>query len=119
MTLSRWVPVVGWAGVILTATSLPNVPAPPAAGSDKLAHLAMYAVLGFLWLRAATTGVVAPRTLILTLAAIAVFGAADEWHQQFVPDRSADPADWVADVAGAALGMGALVAFKLRRIKGT
>ena len=79
----------------------------------------MYAVLGFLWLRAATTGVIAPRTVLVTLVAIAVFGAADEWHQQFVPNRSADPADWVADVTGAALGMGALAAFKPRRIKGT
>ena len=119
MTLSRWVPVVAWAGVILTATSLPNVPAPPAAGSDKLAHLAMYAVLGFLSLRAVAASGALPRILLLTLISIAMFGAVDEWHQQFVPNRSADPADWVADVAGGALGMGAFAAFKLRRIKGT
>jgi VanZ family protein len=30
------------------------------------------------------------------------FGASDEWHQSFVPGRSAEVADWVADTAGAA-----------------
>jgi VanZ family protein len=119
MSLARWLPVAVWAGVILAATSVPNVPASPAAGSDKLAHLAMYAILGLLALRA--TAVVAPsaRTMLLTLAAVALFAAVDEWHQRFIPSRSADPADWIADVAGAALGIASFATLKLRRIKGT
>ena len=114
----RWIPVALWAGVILIATSIPNVPGPPApAGIDKFVHLAMYAVLGFLALRAGWDGT--PRTLVVTLAAIAVFAAVDEWHQTYIPSRSADLADWIADVSGAMLGMGSLAALKLRRVKGT
>ena len=113
----RWIPVVLWAGFILTATSIPSVPAPPGAGADKLGHFAMYAVFGFLALRAAWDGV--PRTAVTTFAAVALFAAVDEWHQRFIPTRSAEVADWVADVAGATVGIGAFAALKFRRIKGT
>jgi VanZ family protein len=119
MSLSRWLPVAVWAGVILAATSVPNVPGPPTAGSDKVVHLAMYAILGALSLRATAIDGPAPRTIALTLAAVAAFAAADEWHQQFIPSRSADGADWVADVAGATLGIAAFAGLKLRRLKGT
>lgn len=119
MSGTRWVPVVLWAGVILTATSLPNVPAAPAAGIDKLGHLAMYGILGLLALRAAWETAPAPRTMVLTLAAIALFAATDEWHQRFIPTRSAELADWFADVAGATLGIGSLAVLKRRRVKGT
>jgi VanZ family protein len=115
----RWIPVVLWAGFILTATSIPNVPAPAAPGTDKLAHVAMYAVFGVLALRAAWHAAPSPRTLVLTLAAIALFAAVDEWHQRFIPSRSADAVDWLADVAGATLGIGSLAVLKLRRVKGT
>ena len=120
MMRTRWLPVAVWAGVILAGTSFPNVPAPATAGSDKLVHLGMYAVLGVLALRAvAWESGATPRTIVLTLAAIGVFAAADEWHQRFIPTRSPDPADWVADVAGATLGIASFAALKLRRIKGT
>ena len=119
MSGSRWLPVGVWVGVILTATSIPNVPGPPVAGSDKVVHLAMYAVLGALALRAARNHDAPSRTLVVVLTAIALFAAADEWHQQFIPSRSADVADWVADVTGAALGTGAVALLNFRRIKGT
>ncbi len=119
MSLSRWLPAAVWAGVILAATSVPNVPSPPAAGSDKVLHLIAYAILGMLWLRAGTVGAPGPRTLVLTLAAVAAFAAVDEWHQRFIPTRFADPADWIADVAGATLGIASFAALKLRRVKGT
>ena len=120
MSRSRWLPVAVWAGVILAGTSFPNMPAPAQAGSDKLVHVAMYAILGVLALRAAASGSgTTPRTIVLTLSAIVAFAAADEWHQRFIPTRSADPADWVADVAGATLGIASFGALKLRRIKGT
>ena len=119
MSGTRWIPVLLWIGVILTATSLPNAPAAPAAGVDKLGHLAMYGVLGMLVLRAAWDGPPTPRSVVLMLAAIALFAAADEWHQQFIPGRSAEVADWLADVAGATLGIRSMTVLKLRRVKGT
>jgi VanZ family protein len=34
----------------------------------------------------------------------ALYGLSDEIHQYFVPERSADPFDWMADAVGGALG---------------
>ena len=36
---------------------------------------------------------------------ISCFGALDEWHQQFIPQRSMDLLDWAADTAGATIGV--------------
>jgi VanZ family protein len=36
----------------------------------------------------------------------AALGAADEWHQSFVPGRSGlDSGDWIADCLGSAIGV--------------
>ena len=40
-----------------------------------------------------------------TLAAVSCFGATDEWHQLFVPGRSCELGDWVADSLGGGLGL--------------
>jgi VanZ family protein len=80
---------------------------------DKVVHFAMYAVLGFLTARAlggarTSRGAVArpaPRALALAIVAVALFAAADEWHQHWVPGRSTDVLDWCADVAGGTLAL--------------
>ncbi len=115
MTRFRWTPLFVWVGVILTSTSIPNVSTPGPAGMDKLGHLLLYGVLGMLTVRALWDAGQPLRTLVTSLAAIAVFAAIDEWHQGFIPGRSTDFADWVADVAGALLGSGAMTAFRLGR----
>jgi VanZ family protein len=43
------------------------------------------------------------------------YGLTDEVHQAFVPNRSADPRDWLADTAGALAGAIVVVAFLRRR----
>ena len=119
MSGTRWIPVALWTGVILTGTSVPSVPGPAVPGLDKVGHFAMYAVLGLLTARAVRGGVATSRALLVALAAIAIFAAVDEWHQRLIPSRSAEVADWFADVTGATVGVGSFAAFKLRRIKGT
>jgi VanZ family protein len=103
MNVSRWWPPVVWAAVVLTATSIPNVSLPGPSGTDKAGHFFMYGMLGFLILRAASRTRSA-RALLATLAGVAIFAALDEWHQAFIPGRSADVGDWVADVIGVCLG---------------
>ena len=45
------------------------------------------------------------RVIVFTAVAISVFGAVDEIHQLFTPNRSgADPYDWTADTLGALTG---------------
>jgi VanZ family protein len=46
-----------------------------------------------------------------------LYGISDELHQSFVPGRTPDVHDWIADTWGAAVAIGVLsaVAFALRR----
>jgi len=105
----RWAPSIAWSAVILVATSLPGSTFPSVSsvpGADKVVHGVMYGVLGFLVTRALDIGR-APGwggRVSGGLAAIAAFGALDEWHQRWIPGRGADSLDWGADVAGAAFG---------------
>jgi VanZ family protein len=77
--------------------------------SDKGLHFLAYAILTFLlW------SVVRPESKVewrrasswLVLAAVTVYGFADEGLQYFVPGRSADLKDIVADAAGAIVALG-------------
>jgi len=75
--------------------------------SDKLLHVAAYAVLAFLvsrWL-----GFQKPKASLKPIIALSVvisgfYGVTDEFHQSFVPSRNPDVLDAVADFIGAALG---------------
>ena len=109
MTRSRWWPVALWAALIVVGPSVPG-PALPGApeGGDKVVHFLMYGVFGALLLRAAALEWPRARRATAMLGAlsfIAAFAALDEVHQRFVPGRSADPRDWIADVVGAAVAI--------------
>jgi VanZ family protein len=66
-------------------------------------HFVFYGVFATLLL-GAMRGTLA-RRIVLVLLFIAVFAALDEFHQKFIPGRSMDFEDWVADVGGAAFSM--------------
>jgi len=70
----------------------------------KAAHFTEYAVLATLWFRALTRGSGVPfRRAILTAFIIsAVYAASDEFHQYFVPSRTASVYDAMLDASGAA-----------------
>lgn len=105
LTARRWLPPLLWAGVIVSATSMPSDIVPTQVSAvDKAAHFSMYAVLGWLLTRHATQP--AGRWLAPALALIVAsgFGAIDEWHQQYIPGRSTEYADWQADTLGGAAG---------------
>lgn len=72
---------------------------------DKILHLSEYALLAALFCRAFRgEGVGWPAAILLALVATSIYGASDEWHQSFVPLRSSDVHDWIADTLGGALG---------------
>src|SRR6185436_7639807 len=52
--------------------------------------------------------------LIVPLILVPAIGAADEWHQSFVPGRSALAADWLADEAGTVVAVAIYWALKKR-----
>ena len=64
----------------------------------KLAHMAEFGLLWWLWLRA--LGRPAPAAAI-TLA----YAASDEWHQSFVEGRVGSPVDVLIDAAGVAVAV--------------
>jgi VanZ family protein len=103
-----WGPVVLYMTAIFTLSAMPEPPSPPGL-DDKTQHFAAYAGLGLVTLRAtsggALTGVRAGAALG-AWALAAVYGASDEFHQRFVPGRTADLLDLRADALGAAGAIG-------------
>jgi VanZ family protein len=77
----------------------------------KGAHAAEYAFLAVLIYRAlqlSSSETVRKRTWVLTLFAwllAILYAASDEWHQSFVPSRTAALGDVLIDSTGAALGL--------------
>jgi VanZ family protein len=108
----RWLVPVGVALAILAATSWPKPPSMP-HNSDKLVHLVSYAALGASVAWAAQLKVVS-RWLMWCLV-LSMLGAADEWHQQWIPSRRADVRDWAADTVGAVLGLSLVSVLSRRR----
>jgi VanZ family protein len=106
---SAWLPVVAWAGLIFTLSSVPDL-GTGLGGWDlllrKLAHAAEYAVLGLLLFRALGRAAAA-----FWLGA--AYAVTDEIHQAFVPGRLGSPVDFAIDAAGVAIGIG--IAVRLRR----
>ena len=107
--LTLWLPVLLWAAVIFTFSSIPSLSSGLGVWDTvlrKCAHVTEYAVLGVLLYRALERE--AP-----VLAAGLAYAATDELHQHFVRGRHASPVDVAIDGAGVALGM--LLWLRLRR----
>lgn len=105
---------LGWMGLIFFLSHQPSLPAPSLfPHQDKLFHAVTYGVLGFLF----QGGLPAtPRRWMLAWLMASLYGCSDEIHQMFVPGRSADPLDLLADSAGALLGArGALMFSRTRQ----
>jgi VanZ family protein len=103
--VGAWALVAAWGLLIFTLSSFPLAGRTTAIpGGDKTAHVAEYAVLGFLLARALGPGGAA----VLRAALLgALYGLTDEFHQSFVPERSASAGDLAADAVGALLGAAA------------
>jgi VanZ family protein len=136
--LSRYLPLIAWLAFISFASSdsfsagntsriigplilwlFPNTTPETLAVvhfiTRKVAHFTEYAILGFLAARALRTS---PRPAISGLwflicaILIVVYALIDEYHQSFVPTRTASIFDSLIDMAG---GLTALVIVKKRQ----
>lgn len=99
-------------------SSLSTVPAPPGDLSDKHVHFAAYAGLAAVTLRAVAKGTWQRITWGAVGAAIVIstlYGISDEYHQLFVPGRSFDRLDMVADFIGSVLGGAGVWAWSIIR----
>lgn len=125
--LFSWLPALCVMAAIFAFSSLPSdkVPLPEFFSADKVAHVAVYGLLGMMlgWQKRfydilqkrsdvegsqtlrpfptqARTGLAIKNGLIGFL-----FACSDEWHQTFVPGRMASLADLGADTLGLLLGL--------------
>lgn len=116
----RWLgPALGYAALIFFLSSLSNpFPFKPTGlfALDKLLHFVEYATLAALlaW-GLVRAGLAVSSGGVWAAVLASAYGLTDEVHQAFVPGRSADPRDWVADTVGAVVGAVAVVAFLRRR----
>jgi len=80
----------------------------------KVAHFTEYAILGFLAARAFRTSsrpAISRRWFVISAALIIVYALIDEYHQSFVPSRTASVFDSFIDMAG---GLTALIFLRKR-----
>jgi len=108
----RWpwlLPSLGYAALIFYLSSLTSpLPFLPTSlfAHDKLLHATEYAgfsaVLAWGLDRVSRLGL--RGAAMLAGVSASAYGLTDELHQAFVPGRSADVNDWVADTAGALAG---------------
>jgi VanZ family protein len=123
-TAAAFLPAALYAGLIfaLSAQADPLAFLPPGLlVQDKLLHSLEYAALGALLVPGLRLAGFAPRgAFVLAVVLASLYGATDEIHQAFVPGRTADLLDWVADTLGAALGAATATAatLALRRPRG-
>ena len=80
--------------VFLAADKASQIPLLPEL-NDKFVHFCYYGTMAALLAHG-----LGSRWLWVSLAAVPIVGALDEWHQLYVPGRDASVYDWVADVVG-------------------
>jgi VanZ family protein len=112
---STWLPPLVWLAIIFAFSSRHGGGHLPAAEVvlRKLAHVTEYLLLTLLLLRALRRSEVA-LALPVAIAAALAYAASDEWHQSFVPGRTATPRDVAIDGIGIALAALAATRTRLR-----
>ena len=140
--IKYWLPVLIWLGFIfigstdlLSAEHTSRIIGPilrwfnPRVGVETIArvqffvrksgHVTEYAVLATLLWRALRYGTARERRMsvlfVATCFACALFAASDEFHQSFVPSRTASPVDVTIDICGALIGLTICVAVVRRK----
>ena len=109
IALRYWVPALAYMALIFALSSM-RISAPMIQDvpfQDKGIHFIEYLVLGFVCAyatRRTWPGRRPSRTILLGAFLAAAWGFSDELHQAFVPMRSADYRDFIADVLGSGAG---------------
>ena len=108
--LAYWFPILLYCLLIFIQSSHPSPDITPRwPYIDKVLHFIAYALLGALFLRAFNiTRIKHHLKLIIILSIIlsSLYGISDEIHQSFVPYRTADVMDVIADILGSVFGVG-------------
>jgi VanZ family protein len=107
--------------LIFIASSISNLGELPGGISDKGGHSIGYAILGAALLRAVAGGRLSGvtwRRAAATVVLATLYGVSDEFHQSFVPGRTPDVHDVLADFSGAAIAVTLIAAAAVLRAWG-
>jgi VanZ family protein len=122
-TLFVYFPLFIYWLILFAATTLPGKDVPNLGVSDKLEHSVAYMVLSILLCFTYTfqnkVKLLFSRPFLMTILTITLYGALDELHQKFIPGRSCDIKDLMADVTGATVGLIVVFLIKLLNKKET
>lgn len=95
--------------ILFILTTLPSGSAPDMIKvGDKFKHFSAYGLLAFLLSLTIhfqeKYEKIKQHNFLFTIGIIALYGFIDELHQAFIPGRSSEVLDWIADVLGAIFG---------------
>jgi len=115
-----YIPLVVYWLILFTATTLPVERLPSVGFTDKVNHFIAYFILTALvnltLIYQRKSRLLFEKAPIATIVICLFYGALDEVHQLFVPGRSAETLDWVADASGTFIGV-LIVYFLINRFK--
>ena len=111
-----WAAVAAYAGLIITASSIPGKAiSVPGWSWDKALHGVEYFVLGALLARALGFKWRLGVALVVAALLCGAFGAFDELYQSTTPGRFSSPYDAIADFVGGTLGAVSVTLWRLRK----
>ena len=99
-------PFLLWLLVIFIESSFPAEAYPKIEiwGSDKLVHIGVYGLLAALtyisFIHQQKSPFLVKHAIIFAILICSIYGATDEFHQYFVPNRDCEILDWLADFLG-------------------
>ncbi|OGL79447.1 hypothetical protein A3J43_02025 [Candidatus Uhrbacteria bacterium RIFCSPHIGHO2_12_FULL_54_23] len=106
--MRHWLPPLLWAVLIFIGSSIPGREIPGMVSTASiLLHVGEYCALAALAARAGARqpgGMQGWQIAVVAFAAAVWFAVTDEIHQAWVPGRTVDTMDFIADAAGAGAG---------------
>lgn len=116
-------PFLAWLLIIFIQSSFPAVELPKVEffSADKIVHMGVYGLLAALCFisfihiekQNLFTGSAYLWSAIITI----LYGASDEIHQYFVPNRSSELQDWLADIAGIIIMLALIKLFLSKKMR--
>lgn len=106
LKVRAWIFFLLYASLLIFLSHQPGDPTRPLPFPhfDKVQHLVGYFVFGFFFRRAIYFTNLEKKDAWVLLGTL-LFAISDEIHQSYIPNRSADALDVVADLCGAILGL--------------
>ena len=116
-------PFLAWLLIIFIQSSFPAVELPKVEffSADKIVHMGVFGLLAALCFISLIhikkqnlfTGSAYLWSAIITI----LYGASDEIHQYFVPNRSSELQDWLADIAGIIIMLALIKLFLSKKMR--